>query len=487
MKALRRLKKMTENSKRKTSVKMRNQDPFERIKNFDEVPYGYNTEEALAEAGRCLQCKNPPCIGGCPVNINIKGFIKDIGGKRFKESIGIIKESSSLPAVCGRVCPQERQCEEVCVMRKTGNPINIGALERFAADWEAENIAFEEKHYPEVIGADGKQVRIAVIGAGPAGLTAAGELAKMGYKAVIFEALHIPGGVLVYGIPEFRLPKRIVEREVNYLKKLGVEILPNVIVGKSYMLMELFDMGYSAVFVGVGAGAPNCLDMAGSTFKGVYAANEFLTRLNLLKAYKFPEYATPVSIGKNIAVIGGGNVAMDAVRSCKRLPGVEKAMIIYRRTENEMPARLEEVERAKEEGIIFHTLSSPVEIVGNDKGWVSAVKCIKMQLKEADAGGRRGVKEIAGSEFTIEADTVIMALGTTANRLLTTEVEGLALNKYGYISVSEDTLATSIPGVFAGGDITTGSDTVIKAMGAGKKAARSIDEYIKSRCRRKAD
>jgi glutamate synthase (NADPH/NADH) small chain len=372
-------------------------------------------------------------------------------------------------------------------MRKTGNPINIGALERFAADWEAENIAFEEKHYPEVIGADGKQVRIAVIGAGPAGLTAAGELAKMGYKAVIFEALHIPGGVLVYGIPEFRLPKRIVEREVNYLKKLGVEILPNVIVGKSYMLMELFDMGYSAVFVGVGAGAPNCLDMAGSTFKGVYAANEFLTRLNLLKAYKFPEYATPVSIGKNIAVIGGGNVAMDAVRSCKRLPGVEKAMIIYRRTENEMPARLEEVERAKEEGIIFHTLSSPVEIVGNDKGWVSAVKCIKMQLKEADAGGRRGVKEIAGSEFTIEADTVIMALGTTANRLLTTEVEGLALNKYGYISVSEDTLATSIPGVFAGGDITTGSDTVIKAMGAGKKAARSIDEYIKSRCRRKAD
>ncbi len=458
-------------------IKVRQQDAAIRVKNFDEVPFGYNEEEAVAEAQRCLQCKKPTCIEGCPVNINIKEFIRQIAIKDYRGAINTIKNDNSLPAVCGRVCPQEDQCEKSCVMQKTKNPINIGALERFAADCEAEHMKLVSTAKKK--DKDGGPIKIAVAGAGPAGLTIAGDLAKLGYEPVVFEAMHVAGGVLVYGIPEFRLPKKIVQREVDYLKQIGVEIQLNVLIGKSYTIDDLFKIGFKAVFVGVGAGTPAFMGIPGEALKGVYTANEFLTRINAMKGYLFPDYDTPVRIGEKVVVIGGGNVAMDAARWAIRLRGVQESFIVYRRSETEMPARIEEIERAKEEGVKFRLLSCPVEIIGNEDGWVKGVKCIKMELAEPDSSGRKKPVPIPGSEFIIEADTIIPALGTKANRLLTNDVPGLKLNKRGYIEVDAEKGATSLSGVFAGGDITTGSATVIAAMGAARKAAKAIDEYIK--------
>jgi glutamate synthase (NADPH/NADH) small chain len=460
-------------------VKMKEQDVKDRIKNFFEVPLGYTEEEAKEEASRCLQCKNPTCIQGCPVNINIKEFIFKISQNDFKGAIETIKRDNSLPAVCGRVCPQEEQCEAACIMQKTKNPINIGGLERFAADWEAENLTTEPLQIEKKKDKQGNPIKVAIVGSGPAGLTVAGDLAKMGYEPTIFEAIHIPGGVLVYGIPEFRLPKKIVAREVDYLKKLGVKFELNVVIGKSYTLDDLFKMGYKAIFIGVGAGTPMFLGIPGENLKGVYSANEFLTRINAMKAYLFPEYDTPIKMGKKVVVVGAGNVAMDSARWARRLKEVEEVHIVYRRSEAEMPARIEEIKRAKEEGIIFNLLTNPVEIIGNENGWVKAIKCIKMELGEPDSSGRRRPVPVPGSEFIIETDIVIPALGTKANRLLTSDVPGLKLTKWGNIEVDENG-ATSIRGVFAGGDITTGSATVIAAMGAGRKAAKAIDEFIKS-------
>jgi len=461
-------------------IKVRQQEADVRIKNFAEVPFGYNEEEAVEEASRCLQCKNPTCIEGCPVNINIKEFIRQISVKDFKGAIDTIKLDSSLPAVCGRVCPQEEQCEHKCVMLKTKNPINIGALERFAADWEAENVKPSDSNVAKITDKDGNPVRVAIAGAGPAGLTVAGELAKMGYTPVIFEAMHLAGGVLIYGIPEFRLPKTIVQREVDYLKSIGAEFKLNVVVGKSYTVDDIFKLGYKALFIGVGAGTPMFLGIPGENLKGVYSANEFLTRINAMKAYRFPEFDTPVKLGKKVAVVGAGNVAMDAARWSRRLPGVEEVYIIYRRSEEEMPARIEEIERAKEEGIIFKLLTNPIEVISDERGWVKAVKCVKMELGEPDESGRRKPVTVKGSEFEIQVDTVIPALGTKANKLMTSDVPGLRLNKWGYIDADPETGATSLKGIYAGGDISTGSSTVIAAMGAGKKAAKAMDSYLKS-------
>ncbi len=459
-------------------IQVRQQEPAVRIKNFDEVPFGYSEEEAVAEADRCLQCKTPTCIQGCPVNINIKLFINHIAKRDFRAAINTIKMDNSLPAVCGRVCPQEEQCESRCVMLKTKNPINIGSLERFAADWEAKNPGEKAQLPPRKKDKNGNPIKIAIAGAGPAGLTVAGDLVKMGYTPVVFEAMHIAGGVLVYGIPEFRLPKSIVQREVDYLKSMGVEFNLNVVIGKSYTLDDLKKLGYYAIFIGVGAGTPMFLGIPGENLKGVYSANEYLTRINAMKGYLFPEYDTPVKTGKKVAVVGAGNVAMDAARWSRRLPGVEEVYIVYRRSEAEMPARKEEIERAHEEGIKFNLLTNPVEILGDENGWVKGMKCIKMELGEPDSSGRRKPIPVKGSEFVIEVDTVIPALGTKANKLLTADVPGLNLTKWGNIAADESTGATSIPGVFAGGDITTGSATVIAAMGAGRKAARAIDAYI---------
>ncbi len=463
---------------KKQRIKMQEQKPEERIKNFFEVPLGYTEEEAINEAKRCLQCKEPKCIQGCPVNINIKEFIYKISKKDFKGAIDTIKKDNSLPAVCGRVCPQEEQCEAACIMQKTKNPINIGSLERFAADYEAKTGKVEIPVIGKKLDKVGNPIRVAIIGSGPSGLTCAGDLAKIGYETVIYEALHLPGGVLIYGIPEFRLPKNIVKREVEYLKKLGVKFEFNSVIGKTYTIDDLFNMGFKAVFIGVGAGTPIFLGIPGENLKGVYSANEFLTRLNAMKAFLFPEYDTPVKVGEKVAVIGAGNVAMDAARWARRLKGVKEVHIIYRRSEAEMPARIEEIKRAKEEGIIFNLLTNPVEIIGNEQGWVKAIKCIKMELGEPDSSGRRKPIPMPGSEFIIDVDTVIPALGTKANKLLTSDVKNLKLNKWGYIEVDENYM-TSIPGVFAGGDITTGSATVIAAMGAGRRAAKAIDEYIK--------
>lgn len=465
---------------KRPKIPVRQQDAAARIKNYNEVPFGYNEAEAVEEAERCLQCKDPKCIGGCPVSINIKLFINQIALKDFKAAIDTIKLDSSLPAVCGRVCPQEEQCEKECIMQKTKNPINIGALERFAADWEAQNVKEKPANIEKKKDKNGNLIKIAIAGAGPAGLTVAGDLAKRGYTPVLFEAMHIAGGVLIYGIPEFRLPKTIVQREVDYLKSIGAELFLNVVVGKSYTLDDLKKMGYSAVFIGVGAGTPMFLGIPGENFKGVYSSNEFLTRINAMKGYLFPEYDTPVKIGKKVAVVGAGNVAMDAARWSRRLPGVEEVYIIYRRSEAEMPARLEEIHRAKEEGIIFKLLTNPVEIIADEKGWVKAIKCIKMELGEPDSSGRRKPVAMPDSDFIIDVDTVIPALGTKANKLLTADVPGLNLTKSGNIAADEATGATSIPGVYAGGDITTGSSTVIAAMGAGRKAAKAIDTYIQN-------
>lgn len=455
------------------------QDPDVRCKNFNEVATGYDEETAINEALRCLNCKNMPCVSGCPVNIHIPEFIAKIKDGDFEGAYEIISKSSSLPAVCGRVCPQETQCESKCVRGIKGEPVGIGRLERFVADFH--NAHSENK--PFELNSNGHKV--AVIGSGPSGLTCAGDLAKKGYSVTVFEALHTAGGVLVYGIPEFRLPKAIVQKEVDNLKAMGVKIETNVIIGKTLMIEELFDMGFEAVFIGSGAGLPSFMGIKGESLKGVYSANEFLTRSNLMKAYK-ENPVTPIMKGGKVAVVGGGNVAMDAARTALRL-GAEKVYIVYRRSLEELPARREEVEHAMEEGIEFMLLNNPVEILGYDNpndrrdpknGFVTGMKCIKMELGEPDERGRRRPVEIPGSEFVIDVDTVIISIGTTPNPLIKSTTDGLCVNSRGGIIVEENTGKTSIDGVYAGGDAVTGAATVISAMGAGKLAAKSIDEYL---------
>ncbi|MBD3425933.1 MAG: NADPH-dependent glutamate synthase [Candidatus Omnitrophica bacterium] len=468
---------MQDRPEKKQQVEMREQSPEERVKNFNEVPRGYSEEEAVREASRCLQCKVAPCVAGCPAEVDIPAFIKAIKEKRFAEAIEIIKRTNNLGAVCGRVCPQEDQCEAQCVLARTGEPINIGALERFAADWERENRQKAiEKKAPE----HDKPEKVGVIGAGPAGLVCASDLAKMGYDVTVFEALHKPGGVLTYGIPEFRLPKDIVMDEVESIKKLGVDIKCNYIIGKIKTIEELRDEGFKAFFIGTGAGLPNFMGIPGENLNGVYSANEFLTRVNLMKAYKFPEYDTPVNVGKRVAVVGAGNVAMDSARSALRL-GAEKVYIVYRRSEKEMPARIDEIHHAQQEGIEFHLLTTPVEIIGDEKGEVKKLVCIKNELGEPDASGRRRPVPVKGSEYEMDMDTVIIAIGNSPNPVLVNTINDLKLGKWGNIDADEETCRTNIEDIFAGGDIVTGAATVIAAMGAGKRAARSIDEYLRSK------
>jgi len=452
-------------------VPVREQDPKVRATNFEEVCLGYNAEEAVNEASRCIGCKNAQCIKGCPVSINIPDFIKEVKEGNFKGAYDVISESSALPAVCGRVCPQESQCEGKCIRGIKGEAISIGKLERFVADYAMENGIKPQKS------ADSKGKKVAVIGSGPAGLTCAGDLAKMGYDVTIFEALHSAGGVLVYGIPEFRLPKtKVVAKEIENVKSLGVKIETNVIIGKSITIDELFeDEGFDAVFIGSGAGLPKFMGIKGEQANGVFSANEYLTRSNLMKAFD-ENSTTPIMRGKKVAVVGGGNVAMDAARTALRL-GAE-VHVVYRRSEEELPARVEEVHHAKEEGIIFDLLTNPVEILTDDNGWVNGIRCIKMELGEPDASGRRSPVEIKGSEFDIDVDTVIMSLGTSPNPLISSTTKGLEINGRKCIIATEDTGATSKEGVYAGGDAVTGAATVILAMGAGKTAAKGIDEYL---------
>ncbi len=452
-------------------VPVREQDPKVRAANFDEVCLGYNKDEAVEEAQRCINCKNAKCMEGCPVQIHIPDFIKEVKEGNFEGAYQVISKSSALPAICGRVCPQESQCEGRCIRGIKGEPVSIGKLERFVADW-----AREQGIKPEVtVEKNGKKV--AVIGSGPAGLTCAGDLAKLGYDVTIFEALHKAGGVLVYGIPEFRLPKDgVVLPEVENVKALGVKIETDVIIGKSVTIDELMEEeGYDAVFIGSGAGLPKFMGLPGETACGVFSANEYLTRNNLMKAFD-PKYDTPIAIGKKVAVVGGGNVAMDAARTALRL-GAE-VHIVYRRSEEELPARVEEVHHAKEEGIIFDLLTNPTEILVGEDGWVNGIRCIRMELGEPDASGRRRPVEVPGSEFDIEVDTVIMSLGTSPNPLISSTTKGLEINRRKCIVASEDVGATSKEGVFAGGDAVTGAATVILAMGAGKDAARGIHEYL---------
>jgi len=449
------------------------QDPKVRSKNFDEVALGYTEEMAVEEAKRCLNCKHKPCVSGCPVNVQIPEFISLIADGRFEEAYEKIIETNSLPAVCGRVCPQETQCEEKCVRGIKGEPVGIGRLERFAADWAMSNT----KRTYKKVSKNGKKV--AIVGSGPAGLSCAGDLIKMGYDVTIFEAFHLAGGVLVYGIPEFRLPKSLVQKEIETLLEQGVEIKTNMVIGKVLTIDEIFEEGYSAVFIGSGAGLPSFMHIPGENLNGVYSANEFLTRMNLMKAYK-EDAETPVMRGRSVAVIGGGNVAMDAARCALRL-GADNVYIVYRRSEAEMPARLEEIHHAKEEGIIFKLLTNPTKILGDDKGWVKGMECVEMELGEPDASGRRRPIAKSGSEHVVDVDTVIIAIGTSPNPLIRSTTPDLATNKWGCIIADEQTGRTSKEGVFAGGDAVTGSATVILAMGAGKKAAKAIDEYIKSK------
>jgi glutamate synthase (NADPH/NADH) small chain len=449
-------------------------DPDQRKTGFSEVALGYTDEEAKEEAERCLQCANPTCVTGCPVSVDIPGFILAIREGRYQEAIEIIKRTNNLPAVCGRVCPQESQCELGCVLAKTGEPIAIGRLERFAAQKEA-----EMNHAPKEDKQEGK-IRVAVIGAGPAGLTAAGDLAKYGYQVTVFEALHEPGGVLSYGIPEFRLPKEIVRKEVEYIRSLGVEILTDMVVGKIITIDELFAEGYEAVFIGTGAGLPNFLGIPGENLNGVYSANEFLTRVNLMNAFSFPKKDTPVYIGNNVAVVGGGNVAMDSARCALRL-GAGSVTVVYRRSEAELPARHEEVEHAKEEGVAFAMLTNPIALEGDENGWVKSMKCEKMQLGEPDASGRRRPEPIPGSEFDIPVDEVIIAIGQSPNPLIFEYTPGLKATRRGGIQADEETGKTAKEGVYAGGDIVTGAATVILAMGAGKKAAKAMHEMLQKK------
>ncbi len=449
------------------------QDPSVRRRNFEEVALGYTPEQAVDEANRCLNCKNKPCVGGCPVAIDIPAFIAKIKEEDFEGAYQIIHKSSSLPAVCGRVCPQETQCESKCVRGIKGEPVAIGRLERFVADWHMAHNK-EEVKVPKQNGH-----RVAVIGAGPAGLTCAGDLAKRGYKVSVFEALHTAGGVLVYGIPQFRLPKEIVGKEIDNLKAMGVDIETNMVIGRIESIDELFDQGFEAVFIGTGAGLPRFMNIPGENLKGVYSANEFLTRVNLMKAYKEGS-DTPIQHSRHVAVVGGGNVAMDAARCAMRL-GAEKVSIVYRRSEKEMPARLEEVEHAKEEGIDFHVLTNPVEILGDDKGFVAGMKCVKMELGEPDESGRRSPVVVEGSEFTLDCDCVVMSIGTSPNPLIKNTTKNLETNRRGCIVTQDDSGLTSREGVYAGGDAVTGAATVILAMGAGKSAAQAIDEYLQSK------
>ena len=459
---------------KKNRVPVREQAPEVRAKNFEEVSLGYNKEEAMEEASRCLNCKNARCITGCPGNINIPAFIAEVKEGNFEKASQVIGESSALPAVCGRVCPQESQCEGKCILGIKGEPVSIGKLERFTADWAREN------NIAPVPAKEKKGKKVAVIGSGPAGLTCAGDLAKMGYDVKIFEALHEAGGVLVYGIPEFRLPKQtVVAHEVENVKKLGVEIETNVIIGKSITIDELIsEEGYDAVFIGSGAGLPKFMGIPGEQANGVFSANEFLTRNNLMKAFR-DDYDTPIHQGKKVAVIGGGNVAMDAARTALRL-GAE-TYIVYRRSEKELPARVEEVHHAKEEGIQFHLLRNPKEILVDENGWVKGLRVIKMELGEPDESGRRRPVEVPGSEYDLDVDTVIMALGTSPNPLISSTTKGLDVNKWQCIIADENNGATTKEGVYAGGDAVTGAATVILAMGAGKAAAKGIDEYLSNK------
>ena len=465
----------TPEKKKKTQIprtKMPEQEPKIRGKNFNEVPFGYNAELGKLEASRCLQCKKPACVQGCPVSIDIPSFISLILKEDFIGAARKLKEMNSLPAVCGRVCPQEDQCEKVCILGKKGEPVAIGRLERFAADFDR---AHGEFTMPSMAAPTGKKV--AVVGSGPAGLTLAGDLVKKGHQVTVFEALHKAGGVLVYGIPEFRLPKAIVQSEVDYLQKLGVEMKTDMVIGKIYTVDELLANGYHAVFLGTGAGLPTFMDIPGENLNGVYSANEYLTRSNLMKAYLFPQYDTPIAKGKKVAVLGGGNVAMDSARTALRL-GADDVYIVYRRSKKELPARIEEVHHAEEEGIQFHFLTLPVEILGNEDGWVCGMKCQRMELGEPDESGRRRPIPVPGSEFTLEVDMVVVAIGTGANPLVPSTTPDLQTNKWGYIVADPETGATSKKGVYAGGDIVTGSATVILAMGAGRKAADAIHRYL---------
>jgi glutamate synthase (NADPH/NADH) small chain len=455
-------------------VRMPEQDPGVRAANFDEVALGYTDEMAIKESNRCLNCKTRPCVAGCPVNVQIPEFIKLVSQGDFEGAYEKIKETNSLPAICGRVCPQESQCEKLCVRGRKGEPVGIGRLERFVADWYMANRDIN------VQPAEKNGKKVAVIGSGPAGLTCAGDLAKKGYEVTIFEAFHVPGGVLMYGIPEFRLPKALVQKEIETVRRLGVKIMTNMVIGKVLSLEDLRNEGFEAVFIGSGAGLPSFMGIPGENLNGVYSANEFLTRINLMKAYKYPEFDTPVSVSGSVAVVGGGNVAMDAARCARRL-GAEKVYIVYRRSEAEMPARLEEVHHAKEEGIIFKLLTNPVRITGTDDGWVKAMECVEMELGEPDASGRRRPVVKQGSEHLLEVGTVIIAIGQSPNPLIKSTTPGLETQKWGGIIVEEETGATSLEGVYAGGDAVTGAATVILAMGAGKKAAAAIDEYLSNK------
>ncbi len=465
---------MAEND-RWTKTPMREQQAEERINNFNEVPYGYTEEDMIKEANRCLSCKNPFCERGCPVDVRIKDFIDQLKEGNVQEAAKIIKATNSLPAICGRVCPQEEQCEIECVVGKRGEPIAIGRLERYAADWAMQQ-GIEDVEQVESNGH-----RVAVIGAGPAGLTAAGDLARMGYDVTVYEALHVPGGVLMYGIPEFRLPKAIVLEEIGKLEDLGVKIETNVVVGRTITVDELFDdMGFRAVFIGAGAGLPTFVGIPGENLLGVYSANEYLTRINLMKSYLFPEYDTPVKVGRKVAVIGAGNTAMDAARTSLRC-GAEEVHIVYRRTESEMTARLEEYHHAIDEGIQFNWLVNPVEFLGDEDGWLRGMICLRMELGEPDESGRARPVPIEGSEFEMQVDTVVLALGTSPNPVVSSTTPGLQTHSWGGIIADEETGATTREGVFAGGDVVTGAATVILAMGAGKAAATAIDEYVKDK------
>ena len=452
---------------------MPEQEPNIRNKNFEEVSLGYTDEMAVQEAQRCLNCKNKPCVNGCPVGVRIPEFIKCVSEGDMEGAYKLIKSTNSLPAVCGRVCPQESQCEQKCVRGIKGEPVGIGRLERYVADWHMKHGA------PEKFEVKSNGHKVAVIGAGPAGLTCAGDLASMGYSVTVYEALHTAGGVLMYGIPQFRLPKEIVQKEIDALKEKGVEIQTDMVMGKVLSVDELFEMGFEAIFIGTGAGLPSFMNIPGEGLVGTYSANEFLTRVNLMKAY-LDEYDTPIIRPKNVAVVGGGNVAMDAARTAKRL-GAENVYIIYRRAEEQMPARKEEIHHAKEEGIIFNLLRNPVAIHGDENGRVKAIECIEMELGEPDASGRRKPVAKEGSNFEIPVDCVVMAIGNSPNPLIRSTTEGLEANSHGCIVVDDATMATTREGVYAAGDAVSGAATVILAMGGGKEAARSIDEYIKSK------
>ncbi len=454
-------------------VPMPKQEAKARAGNFDEVAFGYTEEQAIAEASRCIQCKKRSCVEGCPVGVDIPDFILALRSGDMPAAVRVLKTKNALPGICGRVCPQETQCEEACTLAKKGAPIAIGRLERFMADWELRN---QSQGAPEVDAPSGR--RAAIVGTGPAGLTVAAELAKRGHEVTMFEALHVAGGVLMYGIPEFRMPKHIVQAEVDYVKSLGVDLKLDSVVGKICTVDELLQDGFDAVFLGTGAGLPMFLGIPGENLNGIYSSNEFLTRINLMKAYLFPQYDTPIKVGRKLAVIGGGNVAMDAARCALRL-GCEEVAIVYRRSRTELPARHEEVENAEEEGVVFRLLTNPVSFQGDDRGWVTGMECVEMELGEPDGSGRRRPIVKKGSEFAMEVDTVVVALGTTPNPLVPTTTEGLETTRKGTVVADEETGQTAKPGVWAGGDVVTGAATVISAMGAGKRAAASMDAYLR--------